>query len=107
MSLVYSLNIVRDPQLFPEGNELTQVQNNLLLTFKYAFVEKAKKKKEPTAAEKELADAKARAEAAEKAKLEAEAKIRELEEKLGGCATACPPAPAAPPAPAPASPPAP
>lgn len=105
MSLVYSLNVTRDPQLFPEGNELTQVQNSLLLTFKYTLVEKAKKKKkEPTAAEKELAEAKARAEAAEKARLEAETKVKDLEQKLGACAGACPP-PAAPtpePAPAPA-----
>jgi hypothetical protein len=103
MSLVYGLAITRDPQLFPEGNELTQVQTSLLLTFKYAFVEKAKKKKEPTAAEKELAEAKTRAEAAEKARLEAEAKVRELEQKLGTCTGACPPAPATPaPTPAPA-----
>ena len=97
MSLVYSLDVTRDPQLFPEGNELTQVQNNLLLTFKYAFVEKAKKKA-PTAAEQELADAKVRAEAAEKAKLEADVKIRDLEQKLGACVAACPPSPAPPPA---------
>jgi hypothetical protein len=102
MSLVYSLNVTRDPQLFPEGDELLQVQNNLLLTFKYALVEKARKKKEPTAAEKELAEAKARAEAAEQAKLEADAKIRDLEQKLGACTGACPPAPTPTPTPAPA-----
>ena len=105
MSLVYSLNVTRDPQLFPEGNELTQVQNNLLLTFQYSFVKKGKKPKEPTAAEKELAEAKTRAETAEKAKLEADARIRDLEQQLGACTSACPPAPA--PAPAPAAPPAP
>lgn len=92
MSLVYSLNVTRDPQLFPAGNELTQIQNNLLLTFKYAFVEKARKQKEPTAAETELAEAKARAEAAEKAKLEADVKIRDLEQMLGACTGSCPPA---------------
>ncbi len=104
MSLVYSLHVTRDPQLFPEGNELTQVQNSLLLTFTYTLVEKAKKKKEapPSAAEQELAAARARAEAAEKAKLEADAKIRELEEKLGACSSGCPPAPAPAPEPAPA-----
>jgi hypothetical protein len=103
MSLVYSLNVIRDPQLFPEGNELTQVQNNLLLTFTYTLVEKAKKKQEapPSAAEQELAAARARAAAAEQAKLEADAKIRELEEKLGACGSACPPALDAAPAPAP------
>lgn len=107
MSLVYSLNVTRDPQLFPEGSELTQVQNNLLLTFKYTLVEKTKKKKEPTAAEKELAEAKTRAEAAEKAKLEADAKILELEQKLGTCTGACPPAATPTPEPAPTPTPAP
>jgi hypothetical protein len=104
MSLVYSLNVTRDPQLFPEGNELTQIQNNLLLTFKYALVEKTKKKKEkePTAAEKELAEAKSRAEAAERAKLEADAKIRDLEQKLGACSSGCPAAPTPEPEPMPA-----
>jgi hypothetical protein len=102
MSLVYTLNVTRDPQLFPKGDELTQVQNSLLLTFKYTLVERSKKKKKPTAAEQELADAKARAEAAEKARAEAEAKVRELEQKLGACTGACPPAAAeTPPAPAP------
>jgi hypothetical protein len=90
MSLVYSLNITRDPQLFPEGNELTQVQNNLLLTFKYSFVERTKKPKEPSAAEKELAEARLRAETAEKARLDADARILELEQKLGACTTRCP-----------------
>jgi hypothetical protein len=107
MSLVYSLTVTRDPQLFPEGNELTQVQNNLLLTFTCTLVEKTTKKKEapPSAAEQELAAVRARAEAAEKAKLEADAKIRELEEKLGACSSACPPPPV--PAPTPTLPPAP
>jgi hypothetical protein len=101
MSLVYTLNVTRDPQLFPKGDELTQIQNSLLLTFKYTLVERSKKKKKPTAAEQELADAKARAEAAEKARTEAETKVRELEQKLGACTGACPPAaaPEAPPAP--------
>lgn len=104
MSLVYSLNVTRDPQLFPEGNELTQVQNSLLLTFNYTFVERTKKPKEPTAAEKELAEAKLRAETAEKAKLEAETKLKELELQLGTCKAGCPagaPAVTPPAAPAP------
>lgn len=86
MSLVYNLSIVRDPQLFPAGQELTQVQNNLLLTFKYALVEKKKKEKkaEPTAAEKELAEAKARAEAAE-------TKLKALETDLATCKSSCAP----------------
>lgn len=82
MSLVYNLSVVRDPQLFPAGQELIQVQNNLLLTFKYALVEKAKKPKEPSAAEKELAEVKARAEAAE-------AKLKTLETDLSTCKTSC------------------
>lgn len=100
MSLVYNLTVTRDPQLFPKGNELTQIQNNLLLTFKYALVEKKKKDKEPTAAEKELADLKARAEAAE-------AKLKECETKLGACTMNAPPIPAPAPAPAPSPAPAP
>lgn len=98
MSLVYNLSVVRDPQLFPAGQELTQVQNNLLLTFKYALVEKAKKPKapaEPTAAEKELVEVKARAEAAE-------AKLKTLETDLSTCKTSC--AKPAEPTPAPAAP---
>lgn len=80
MSLVYNVAVTRDPQLFPKGQELTQIQNNLLLTFKYAFVEKKKKAKEPTAAEKELAEIKARAEAAE-------TKVKTLEGELATCKT--------------------
>ncbi|MBX3160623.1 MAG: hypothetical protein KF773_31950 [Deltaproteobacteria bacterium] len=103
MSLVYSVKIIKDAQLFPEGQELTQVQNNVLLTFKYAFVEKKKKKKEPTEAEKALAEAKDRAEKAEKAKLEADTKIQDLEKQLSTCkTTACVPAATPDPAPAPA-----
>lgn len=93
MSLVYNLSVVRDPQLFPKDQQLTQIQNNLLLTFKYALVEKTKKKKEPTAAEKELAEAKARAEAAE-------AKLKTMETDLATCKTSCAPKPE----PAPAAP---
>lgn len=92
MSLVYTLSVTRDPQLFPAGNELTQVQNNLLLTLKYTFAEKAKKKKEPTAAEKELADAKLRAEQAEAARAAAEERVRTLEGDVQACAQRCPPA---------------
>lgn len=101
MSLVYNLTVTRDPQLFAKGQELTQVQNNLLLTFKYAFVEKKKKKKEPTAAEKELAETKARAEAAE-------TRLRTLEGELSTCKTSCttPVVPPTAPASAPATPPA-
>lgn len=95
MSLVYSLSVVRDAQLFPAGNELTQVQNNLLLTFKYTFVKK--KEIEKLTPEQELSDAKARADAAE-------AKATELKRQLEACGANCPaaatPAPASTPAPA-------
>lgn len=90
MSLVYSVLVVRDAQLFPKGNELTQVQNNLLLTFKYTFVKKKEKAK--VTPEQELTEAKARATAAE-------ANAAELKRQLEACTTKCPdaavPAPAA------------
>ena len=97
MSLVYSLAITRDAQLFPKGNELTQVQNSLLLTLKYTFVTKKQKEKEeqakePTEAEKELAAARARADDAEKARAAAEALAKDLQRKLDEC-TARPCAP--------------
>jgi hypothetical protein len=111
MSLVYSLAITKDAQLFPKGSELTQIQNNLLLTFKYNFVEKKKKDKAPTPEELELAAAKTRADEADKAKAAAEAKVLELEQKLSAadaaCADKCAAAPAPAPAPAPATAPAP
>ncbi len=75
MSLVYNVAITRDPQLFPDGNELIQYQNNLLLTFQLSLVKKKEKDKEPTAQEKELAAAKLRAEQAEQRALEAEQKL--------------------------------
>lgn len=76
MSLVYSVAITRDPQLFPDGQELIQYQNTALLTFQFGLVKKTEKPKAPTKEELELADAKARAEAAEKRALEAEEKLR-------------------------------
>lgn len=87
MSLVYSLAITRDAQLFPKGNELTQVQNSLLLTFKYTLVKKAAKDvpKQPTEAEAELAAARTRADDAEKARAAAEALARDLQRKLDEC----------------------
>lgn len=70
LSVVYALAITRDPQLFPEGDELTQIQNSVLITLKYAFVEKKKKPKPPTESEVELAAAKHRAELAEQQAIE-------------------------------------
>ncbi|MGE0866977.1 MAG: hypothetical protein AB7P03_00335 [Kofleriaceae bacterium] len=111
MSVVYGLNVIRDPQLFPAGNELTQIQNNLLLTFKYTFIERKAPKAEPTKEQKELMEAKARAEAAEAARAAAEQRAKEAEDKLEQTQPALPPPPAPtpppapPPAPAPAPPP--
>jgi hypothetical protein len=90
MSLVYNLNITRDPQLFPKGDEQIQIKNSLLLTFQFTLVKKPEKPKEPTKEELELKAAQERADAAEKRALEAEQKAQQ------------PPAPAPEPAPAPA-----
>jgi hypothetical protein len=99
MGLVYSLNITRDAQLFPEGDEKVQVQNTLLLTFQFSVVKKREAEKEKTPEQLELEAAKKRAEEAEKRAIEAE-------EKLKGAAPPPPadtqvPAPGAPPAPTP------
>jgi len=77
LGLVYTLNITRDPQLFPKDNELIQVQNTLLLTFQYTAVKKKTAKPEPTKEELELAEAKQRAEEAEKRAAEAEKKLQD------------------------------
>ncbi len=98
MSLVYALNITRDPQLFSKGDEQTQIQNSLLLTFTFTVVKKPEKAKEPTDEEKALAEAKKKQEEAEARALEAEKKLQELQ---------TPPAPAPTPEPAPAPAPAP
>ena len=100
MSLVYNLTITRDPQLFPKDNELTQVQNNLLLTFQFTLVKKAEKPKEPTKEELALKAAQDRADTAEKRALDAEQKLENL--------AVPPPAPPTPPAdPTPPTPPTP
>ena len=92
MSLVYTLNITRDPQLFAKGEEQLQVQNTLLLTFQFTLVKKPEKAKEPTKEELELKAAQERADAAERRALEAEQKMRQ---------TTPTPAPPALPSPAP------
>lgn len=93
MSLVYNVNITRDPQLFPKGDEQIQIQNSLLLTFQFTLVKKPEKPKEPTKEELELKAAQERADAAEKRALEAEQKLQQQ--------TPPPPAPAPTPAPTP------
>jgi hypothetical protein len=93
LSVVYSLAVIRDPQLFPADKELVQVQNTILLTFQLNLVRKKEKPKDKT--NDELEDARRRADAAEKRADEAERKLRELQP---------PPAPEAPSPPAPSPP---
>jgi hypothetical protein len=106
MSVVYSVSIVRDAQLFPKGNELTQVQNSLLLTLTYTFVKRREKTKEETAADSELAAAKARADLADKARIDAETRALDLQRRLDACnaGTCAPAVPPLTPAPDPAAP---
>jgi len=80
MSLVYNLAITRDPQLFPKGNELVQVQNNLLLTFQFTLVKKKEKAKDPTPEQIELEAAKKRVEEAEQRAKDAEEKLKKEQE---------------------------
>ncbi|MFT3695866.1 MAG: hypothetical protein QM831_22210 [Kofleriaceae bacterium] len=75
MGLVYNLSVIRDPQLFPKGEDRVAVQNSLLLTFNLTVVKKAEKPKEPTKEELELKAANERADAAEKRAKEAEEKL--------------------------------
>lgn len=88
LSVVYSVAITKDPQLFPKDKELTQIQNTLLLTFQFSLVKKKEKAKEPTKEELELQDAKKRADDAEKRANDAEEQLRKLQ------ATPPPPPPA-------------
>jgi hypothetical protein len=116
LSVVYSLNVTRDPQLFPDGGELTQVQNNLLLTFQFALVEKKAAAQKMYEEEQKLADAEKRAADAEAARLAAEQRALALEQQLkdaeAQCAEKCATTPpstgttpvAPPPPPAPPSP---
>lgn len=93
MGLAYTLNITRDAQLFPKGDELVQIQNTLLLTFQYTAVKKKAKDPEPTAEQLELDAAKKRADDAEKRAADFEKKLQDLQ--------TAPPAPAPAPAPTP------
>jgi len=89
MSIVYSLNITRDPQLFAKGDELTQVQNNLLLTFQFSLIKKKAGAKAPSEDEQALADARARADAAETARAAAEQRAIDLEQQLEAAKAEC------------------
>lgn len=99
MSINYKLRILRDPQLLDD----LQVQNNLLLTFNYTFVERSEPEAPPEPTEAEIAkeEAERRAAEAEARAAEAEARAAELEAQLAAPAPA--PAPAEP-APAPTEP---
>ncbi|HSR99630.1 MAG TPA: hypothetical protein VLM79_21405 [Kofleriaceae bacterium] len=104
LSVVYSLAIIRDPQLFPAGKELVQVQNTVLLTFQMNLVRKQEKEKakEKSKEEQELEDARRRADEAEKRATDAERKLLELQSAPPGQAPPPTTAPAAqPPAPTP------
>lgn len=72
LSINYNMRILRDPQLI----ERTQVQNNVLLSLKYALIEarEPEKDEEPSTEEK-LEQMRKRAE-------EAESRVEELENKL-------------------------
>ena len=73
LSFVYTAAITRDPQLFPEGKEVVQIQNMLLVTLQLALVKKTEKPKGKTKEEQELEDAKKRADEAEQRAKDAEA----------------------------------
>lgn len=81
MALVYNLNITSDPQLFPQDEELVQIQNSLLLNLQYTFVDRKEgiKKLEEDASVKA---AKEEAAAAEQRAAEAEQRAKDLEMKL-------------------------
>jgi hypothetical protein len=79
MSLLYTVMITKDAQLFPRGDERTQIQNSLLLTFTFTLVKKKEADKEKSAEQLELEAAKLRADEAEKRAFEAEKKLLEMQ----------------------------
>ena len=81
MSVVYSLAITRDPQLFPEGKEVVQVQNTVLLTFQASLVKKREKAKEKTKEELEIEAQKKRADEAEQRAKDAEEKLQKAQQQ--------------------------
>jgi hypothetical protein len=81
LSVVYSLAITRDPQLFPAGKELVQVQNTMLLTFQLNLVKKKEKPKAKTKEEQALEEAQKRADEAEQRAKDAEEKLQRLEQQ--------------------------
>jgi len=77
LSVVYSSQVIRDPQLFPAGKDEVQVQNTLLATFQFNLVKKKEAPKPKTKEEQELEDAIKRADEAEKKLKEAEQKLKD------------------------------
>jgi hypothetical protein len=106
LSVVYALQIIRDPQLFPAGKEEVQIQNTLLLTFSLNLVTKKEATKAKTKDQLELEAAKAAAQKAATEALELQIKVRDLERQLPCPPPApevpqLPPPPPEPPAPSP------
>jgi len=87
MGLVYKGSIIADPQLFPDGSELTQYQTSLLLTFNYTLIDREKgieEMKKEAAIEKakhEKEEAIKKAEAAEARAVELEKQIEEAKQR--------------------------
>ncbi len=73
MGIVYKGSLVRDPQLFPRGKELTQIQNSILLTFQYTLIDR---KKGLAELKKQSAE-----EQAKKEKEDTERRLKEAEER--------------------------
>jgi hypothetical protein len=99
MSIAYTLSVIRDPQLFPRGDDKIEVQNALLLTFQFAIVKKKETPAEPTKAQKELQDVKDRAQAAEQRAQAAEQRARAAEQRAQAAEQKLNDAQPAPPAP--------
>jgi hypothetical protein len=85
LSVVYSSQVIRDPQLFPAGKDEVQIQNTLLATFQFSLVKKKEAPKPKTKEQQDLEDAIKRADDAEK-------KLKEAEQRLKDAATPTPPA---------------
>jgi len=86
MAVVYQLALTVDPQLFPRDEELTQLQNSILLTFQYNILDKEEAPSGPS----ELDEMKAAKEAAVKAAQEANARAEKLEAEVKALKKAAP-----------------
>ena len=93
LSAVYTLSVIRDPQLFPAGKDEIQVQNTFLLTFTLGIVKKKEAPKPKTKEQLELEAAKSDAAKSAAQVLDLQRQLRDAENK--------PPCPPAPPPPAP------